>query len=212
MARMTKTERIAREGLMKNMIHLHRDGWISSTIAEEIPDAWHTLEADLDVAEKKEKVSLYLDRSVVKFYRAMGVGYQARINRLLATWAQMKIAQEVKLDDYLEKRIAALNAGRDTNGEAEAAAPERPGPAEEEVADDEAPPARETESTIPEEERRIYRQWMAEARQEQAAKKARQAAEEAERKARRSVWREIGELEEREKAERARARGYEDDP
>ena len=37
MTRMTKTERIAREGLMKNLIHLHRDGWISSVIEEEIP-------------------------------------------------------------------------------------------------------------------------------------------------------------------------------
>ncbi len=210
MARMTKTERIARDGLMKNMIHLHRDGWISSTIAEEIPDAWHTLEADLDVAEKKEKVSLYLDRSVAKFYRAMGVGYQARINRLLATWAQMKIAQEVKLDAYLEKRIAALNEGRDSDGAVDRVVAETA--AQVEAAGEEAPPARETESTIPQEERRIYRQMMAEARQEHEARKARQAAEEAERKARRSVWREIGELEEREKAERARARGYEDDP
>ncbi|WP_288941126.1 BrnA antitoxin family protein [uncultured Roseovarius sp.] len=105
MTRMTKTERIAREGLMKNLIHLHRDGWISSVIEEEIPEAWHTLEADLDVEEKKEKVTLYLDRSVARFYRAMGQGYQGRINRLLATWAQMKIAGEVMLDEYLRERV-----------------------------------------------------------------------------------------------------------
>ena len=105
MTRMTKTERIAREGLMKNLIHLHCDGWISSVIEEEIPEAWHTLEADMDVEEKKEKVTLYLDRSVARFYRAMGQGYQGRINRLLATWAQMKIAGEVKLDEYLRERV-----------------------------------------------------------------------------------------------------------
>ena len=103
--RMTKTERIAREGLMKNLIHLHRDGWITSVIEDEVPEAWHTLEADLDVEEAKQKVTLYLDRSVVRFYRAMGRGYQARINRLLATWAQMKIAGEVQLDEHLKKRL-----------------------------------------------------------------------------------------------------------
>ncbi|MDR9486349.1 BrnA antitoxin family protein [Sediminimonas qiaohouensis] len=106
MARMTKTERIARDRLMKDLIHLSRDGWIDTTLAEEVPDAWHTLEADLDVEEPREKVTLYLDRSVVRFYRGMGRGYHARINRLLRTWAQMKIAGEVQLDAYLEKRMS----------------------------------------------------------------------------------------------------------
>ena len=109
MARMTKTERLARETLMRDLIALGRDGWITSTLAEEVPDAWHTLEADLDVEEPREKVTLYLDRSVARFYRGMGRGYHARINRLLRTWAQMKIAGEVKLDEYLEKRVG--NAG-----------------------------------------------------------------------------------------------------
>ncbi len=105
MTRMTKTEQIARDGLMKNLIHLHRDSWLTSSLRDEIPDAWHTLEADIEACEPKQKISLYLDRSVVKFYRAMGHGYQARINRLLATWAQMQIAKEVKLDEYLAKRV-----------------------------------------------------------------------------------------------------------
>src|SRR6056297_3597089 len=105
MARMTKTERIAREGLMKNLIHLNRDGWISSMIEDDIPEAWHTLEADVDVEEPKEKVTLYLDRSVARVYRAMGKGYHARVNRLLATWAQMKIAGEVELEAKLKERL-----------------------------------------------------------------------------------------------------------
>lgn len=105
MARMSRTERIARDGLMKNLIQLQQDGWITSALADEVPDAWHTLEADLDVDEKKEKVTLYLDRSVARFFKAMGQGYQARINRLLATWAQMKIAGEVDVDTALKKRV-----------------------------------------------------------------------------------------------------------
>jgi hypothetical protein len=106
MARMSKTERLARDRLMRDLIHLNRDGWITSTLAEAVPDAWHTLEADTDVDEPREKVTLYLDRSVARFYRAMGRGYHARINRLLRTWAQMKIAGEVRLDAYLAKRVA----------------------------------------------------------------------------------------------------------
>lgn len=110
MARMSKTERLARDRLMRDLIHLSRDDWIDATLAEAVPDAWHTLEADLEVEEPREKVTLYLDRSVARFYRAMGRGYHARINRLLRTWAQMKIAGEVRLDDYLARRVAGDEA------------------------------------------------------------------------------------------------------
>lgn len=105
MARRTKTERLARDRLMRDLIHLSRDSWIPATLEEVVPEAWHTLEVDLDVEEPREKVTLYLDRSVARFYRGMGQGYQARINRLLRTWAQMKIAGEVRLDEYLARRV-----------------------------------------------------------------------------------------------------------
>jgi len=55
MARMTKNEKLAREGLMKNLVFLSQETWIPSTIALEVPEAWHTLEADVDVEEPKEK-------------------------------------------------------------------------------------------------------------------------------------------------------------
>ena len=40
-----------------------------------------------------------------RFYRAMGKGYQERINRLLATWAQMKIAEELRVDELIRERF-----------------------------------------------------------------------------------------------------------
>ena len=105
MARTPKTQRIARDRLMQDLIYLMQEDWIPRTLAEEIPEAWHTLEHDLDVAEKKVKVTLYLDASVARFYRAMGNGWHARVNRLLGTYAHMKIAQEVKMDAMLKKRM-----------------------------------------------------------------------------------------------------------
>ncbi len=115
----TKTARIAREGLLRNLIRMERDRWIDSSLRELVPDAWHTLEHDLDVEEPKEKVTLYLDRSVARFYRAMGKGYHARINRLLATWAQMRIAEEVRLDAHLAKQAEEVHAARLAEREAE---------------------------------------------------------------------------------------------
>ncbi|WP_348540471.1 BrnA antitoxin family protein [Shimia sp. R9_3] len=62
--------------------------------------------------ERKEKVTLYLDKSVARFYRAMGKGYQARINRLLATWAQMKIAEELHIDAAMDDQGDSAEAAQ----------------------------------------------------------------------------------------------------
>ncbi|MGX9351137.1 BrnA antitoxin family protein [Shimia sp. W99] len=103
--RLTKTQRIARDTLTRNLVYLNSEIWLSASLREDIPDAWHTLEQDVDVQEPKEKVTLYLDKSVARFYRAMGKGYQERINRLLATWAQMKIADELRIDELIRARF-----------------------------------------------------------------------------------------------------------
>ncbi len=103
----TKAQHQARQALARNLLALTSEQWMSEAIREAVPDAWHTLEQDLEVQEPKEKVTLYLDRSVAKFYRAMGQGYQARINRLLATWAQMKIAEELQVEAHLAAQLRA---------------------------------------------------------------------------------------------------------
>jgi uncharacterized protein (DUF4415 family) len=100
---LTKTQRIAQERLYRYAWEESRDMLDLDQLRDTVPDAWHTLEQDLDVREKKEKVTLYLDVSVAKFYRGMGTGYQTRINRLLATWAQMKIAEAMHGDALLNR-------------------------------------------------------------------------------------------------------------
>ncbi len=105
--RKTKTQRTAHERLRRDLQFLGGEDWITLSIREEIPEAWHTLEQDVEVAEKKTKVTLYLDASVARFYRAMGHGYQERINRLLSTWMNMKIAEDLELERMLEMRMGA---------------------------------------------------------------------------------------------------------
>ena len=118
MARLTKTQRLARERLLHDLIHLSRDDWVSGHTGRCRARCRHTLEVDVDVEEPREKVTLYLDRSVARFYRGMGHGYQARINRLLRTWAQMKIAGEVRVDEFLAKRVAGDKGETAEDGEA----------------------------------------------------------------------------------------------
>lgn len=98
----TKTQRMALDNLAKNIYLLEEDHLLGAMLQEIIPDAWHTLAYDVDVAEPKDKVTLYLDRSVAKFYRAMGKGYQARVNRILATFAQLSLAEQLDPPDRIK--------------------------------------------------------------------------------------------------------------
>ena len=111
-----KTKRLAEARLKQLLFHGTFDDESFLEVARrQIPDAWTTLEMDLDVDEPKEKVTLYLDRSVARMFRSMGKGYHARINRLLATWVQMKIAEKVELEkDMLEAIEQADSESRAT--------------------------------------------------------------------------------------------------
>jgi hypothetical protein len=101
-----KTRRMAEARLRELLLHQsHGDDTRFLDVARRaIPDAWLTLEMDLDVAEPKDKVTLYLDRPVAKMFRAMGGGYQARINRILETWMQ------AKMSGHIERELTMLNA------------------------------------------------------------------------------------------------------
>ena len=57
-------------------------------------------------------MSLYLDDSVAKFLRAQGTGWHERVNRVLASLAQMKIA-DVRVEDALLARAKAAMARGD---------------------------------------------------------------------------------------------------
>jgi len=105
--RLTKQERIARQKVFRYMAEesLSHDHVLDFHLRDEVPDAWHTLEYDLDVTEPQVKITLRLDRSVATFYRGMGKGYQARINRILALWAHMKIGRFLELEKKMEEMM-----------------------------------------------------------------------------------------------------------
>ena len=115
----SRRARLAYERMLRCVMDLDYEGLTPYyDLCELIPDAWDTLERDVDVTERKVKVTLLLDESVAKFFRAQGQGYQARINRVLGTFAQMKIA-EIRLS---EKRAAKILAEAKAQREAEAQA------------------------------------------------------------------------------------------
>lgn len=115
---MSKTERISRQRMIRYLYEDQMgDNDIELALRDKVPDAWHTLEHDLDVEEPKVKVTLRLDASVARFYRAMGQGYQARISRILGLWAHMKICDMLRLEEKYYEQMAQWNA-KDREAEA----------------------------------------------------------------------------------------------
>ncbi|SFR32046.1 BrnA antitoxin of type II toxin-antitoxin system [Yoonia tamlensis] len=109
MRRMTKAERIARQKMMRYLYEENIDQTdLSLELRDKVPLAWHTLEHDLDVEEPKVKITLRLDASVAKFYRAMGTGYQARISRILGLWANMKIGEALRMEEAIYAQMKIL--------------------------------------------------------------------------------------------------------
>ena len=109
MTAMTKTQRIAAERLSYHLWRADVEAAFDEAfIREQVPEAWHTLEADVDVEEPKVKVTLYLDSSVAKVFRAMGAGYQGRINRVLAMWVHMRAAGLLDVEGRLWERFKGM--------------------------------------------------------------------------------------------------------
>ncbi len=107
-----KTRRLA-EARLHQLLFLQamtEDMTFLETARKEIPEAWHTLEMDVETDAPKQKVTLYLDRAVVTMFRKMGKGYQSRINRILETWMQMKMAEKAA---FQKEVLDAVSDARD---------------------------------------------------------------------------------------------------
>jgi uncharacterized protein (DUF4415 family) len=117
MPQITRTERLARRRLFYHLWIADEDTPPLAEMRAEVPEAWHMIEADIDCFEAKRKMTLYLDQSVAKMFQAMGKGYQARINRILNTWLQMKMAGLMQEEEALMARRGAVLAAEKVTGD-----------------------------------------------------------------------------------------------
>lgn len=60
-----------------------------------IPVEWHEIARE-EPRVGTERVSLRLDRDVVKFFRSMGLGYGPRINRVLRSYMHARLAGVIR--------------------------------------------------------------------------------------------------------------------
>ncbi len=60
-----------------------------------IPPEWREIEAKVPVQPKRTKVTVDLDADVVRWFRAMGLGYQRRMNAVLRTFMLALASKEI---------------------------------------------------------------------------------------------------------------------
>ncbi len=65
-----------------------------------MPAAWHDIWKDEDRRDaRRTRVTMRMDADVVKFFKAMGPGYQERINRILRTFMHFRLAKVIEGPD-----------------------------------------------------------------------------------------------------------------
>ncbi len=125
--RQTRTARMARARLARHLQGFGSDRDLWWRVQDLVPEAWATVEEDIDCEEEKVKVTLRLDASVARL-SVREQSYQAGINLILSSYAQMRIGEidrkarslESILEEYgilqsEEARQAYLSI-RDTEG------------------------------------------------------------------------------------------------
>jgi len=100
----TKRQRIAEEMATKDLAWLEMSRHVPYSLEKRAPKDWFTIRHDFDCTEPKVKLTLYLDKSVVTVFKAMGKGYQARINRILSAYLHMEVAGFYDGWERLKKR------------------------------------------------------------------------------------------------------------
>lgn len=72
-----------------------------------IPSEWHEIAREKG-QPKKARVTIRLDADVVAFFRATGVDWQPRLNRVLSVWMHARLAGMIRgaeTMDYMKRRV-----------------------------------------------------------------------------------------------------------
>jgi len=75
------------------LMRLHMTVYGEEIMSLHTPKEWEMLEEAFHCEPKKQRVTLLLDEPVAKFFRTKGRGYQALINQVLRTYAELRLAR-----------------------------------------------------------------------------------------------------------------------
>ena len=98
---MTKNDEMRKRALRdflnsaEKMAHAHP----ITRLSRNLPPEWAEIDLHADVEPEKEKITLRLDRDVIKFFKAEGRGYTKQINYVLRTFAMGRISNAIFVRD-----------------------------------------------------------------------------------------------------------------
>ena len=76
-----------------SLMQLHMKVYGQDIMSLHAPKEWEALEETFKCETKKKRITLLLDEPVAKFFRMKGRGYQALINEVLKTYAELRLAK-----------------------------------------------------------------------------------------------------------------------
>jgi uncharacterized protein (DUF4415 family) len=69
-----------------------------------VPPGWHSVERRAEIKPKKTKLTVTLDADMVAWFRALGRGYQPRMNAVLRAYMHAVISKEIEQKGDLDWR------------------------------------------------------------------------------------------------------------
>ena len=89
----TKFEEENRSELLEALRRDMREVEVLTETVSAIPAGWWRLELDMPASPAKEQISIRIDEDVMAFFRGYGTGYQTRMNKVLRTYMQARLAK-----------------------------------------------------------------------------------------------------------------------
>jgi uncharacterized protein (DUF4415 family) len=80
-------------GEICDLEHLHRTMQLKKRV---LPPAWDQVEKGCPVRPRKTRMTIGLDAETARWFRAMGTGYQARINAVLRIYMLARKSKEIE--------------------------------------------------------------------------------------------------------------------
>ncbi|MBM2575055.1 BrnA antitoxin family protein [Jannaschia sp. Os4] len=99
-ARGTKAERRAADAMARAMLRFEWDMHHAVTRRGRVPEAWREVWQHRSAV--KERVTMRVDRDVMRFFRSMGDGYGPRINTVLRAFMEARLAGMLEGEDLVE--------------------------------------------------------------------------------------------------------------
>ena len=97
---MTHSSRAARKTDMMYELERHQEDLTLHWLDQSLPDAWTGLDHGDPVDHHKTRVTLRVDSEMLKWFRKLGPGYQARMNRVLRIYWTALLAGHIKGHPY----------------------------------------------------------------------------------------------------------------